>query len=79
MDLVGESDFKKSVIDLIKNHYLTEKERCIDFLPPWIKKEGMYGTTAGKLANVLTETGLKTLAENLLGRCIQVNSAFRAR
>ena len=79
VDLVGESDFKKSVIDLIKNHYLTEKERCIDLSAPWMKKGGMYGTTAGKLANVLTETGLKTLAENLLGRCIQVNSAFRAR
>ena len=69
VDLVGESDFNKSVIDSIKSHNLSEKERCIDLLVQWMEKEGMDGTTASKLANVLTETGLKTLAENLLGRC----------
>ena len=79
VDLVGESDFNKSVIDSIKSHHLSEKERCIDLSVQWMEKEGMDGTTASKWANVLTETGLKTLAENLLGRCIQVNSAFRAR
>ena len=69
VDLVGESDFNKSVIDSIKSHNLSEKERCIDLSVQWMEKEGMDGTTASKLANVLTETGLKTLAENLLGRC----------
>ena len=77
MELARKLGFQKSVIDSIKSDNPSEKERCVDLLVKWMEKEGRDEATAGKLAKALTEIGLKTLAEKLLGVCIQVNSAFR--
>ena len=79
MELARKLGFQKSVIDSIKSDNPSEKERCVDLLVKWMEKEGRDEATAGKLAEALTDIGLKTLAEKLLGKCIEVNGAFRAR
>ncbi|XP_027047341.1 uncharacterized protein LOC113675027 isoform X2 [Pocillopora damicornis] len=67
MELARKLGFQKSVIDSIKSDNPSEKERCVDLLVQWMEKEGRDEATAGKLAEALTDIGLKTLAEKLLG------------
>lgn len=64
MELARKLGFQKSVIDSIKSDNPSEKERCIDLLFQGMEKQGRNGATAGKLANALTETGLKTRPKN---------------
>lgn len=52
------------VIDSLKSDNPSERERCIDLLFQGMEKQGRNGATAGKLANALTETGLKTRPKN---------------
>ena len=52
------------VIDSLKSDNPSERERFIDLLFQGMEKQGRNGATAGKLANALTETGLKTRPKN---------------
>lgn len=67
MEVARRLSFQQTEIDAIKMENPSDKERCIDLLVRWMNKEGREGATAGRLADALTKTGLKTLAEKLLG------------
>lgn len=68
-ELARNLDFKMAEVDAIQNENNAESERCYRLLVRWLEKTGQEGATAGKLADALTNSGLKNLAERLIGMC----------
>jgi len=66
-DLARELGFKEACITATESDKDCNKECCIALLVKWMEKEGEKGATREKLATALTNIGLQTLADRLIG------------
>ena len=61
-DLARALGFHQASIDNIQHEKGNSKECCIEVLVRWLQQKGK-AATAGKLAEALTKTGLRNLAD----------------
>jgi len=66
-DLARELGFKEACITATESDKDCNKECCIALLAKWMEKEGETGATREKLATALTNIGLQTLADRIIG------------
>lgn len=66
-DLARELGFNEAFITATESDKDCNKECCITLLVNWMGQEGERGATHEKLATALTNIGLQTLADKLIG------------
>ena len=76
-DLARELGFKEACITATESEKDSNKECCIALLVKWMEKEGEQGATREKLAAALTNIGLQTLADRLIGMLFRL--CFKSR
>ena len=66
-DLARELGFNEAFINATESDKDCNKECCIALLVKWMGQEGEGGATRETLATALTNIGLQTLADKLIG------------
>ena len=66
-DLARELGFKEAFINATESDKDCNKECCIALLVKWMGQEGEGGATREKLGTALTNIGLQTVADKLIG------------
>ena len=66
-DLARELGFNEAFITTTESDKDCNKEFCIALLVKWMGQEGAGGATREKSATALTNVGLQTLADKLIG------------